>query len=713
MNTWTLQLEGKMIMNLRECFFKFISEYSTVYSQVVNTENWSNPFGNFIRHEIPSTIRETLNTTIFKVEGSCGRGRWTPVPWVAVYDTRITNKASSGVYIVYLLNKDKKRLFLTLIQSVTEAFKNSSAGASSFGNTVTARDPRVLNGLRENAKLIQKELGIPSNRIETIDCGSPAYNAGCICSMSYQLEALPSNDQLLADLSEYLQIYSQYYDAFIAKKPIKLGSFDSWKIVDKEIAVKHCDKSFFEYNSSGIPKEIKWYFNAETLKPGETRDVILKYNGVTYTGKLSNDIRDSASIRWSESLGKLFDEWSSANSPAAWFRKKEGNVYEVMMKSEEKPMSTIKETINNIKAYIASKGFSYDGSLIENFYLSLKTKPFVILAGTSGTGKTKLVRLFAEAIGAEYQLVPVRPDWSDSSDLFGHVDLNGKFNEGIILPFVKKAELNPDKPYFLCLDEMNLARVEYYLSDVLSVIETREKSSDGRIITDALVPTETFGTDVRAKEKYGVVRLPENLYIVGTVNMDETTFPFSRKVLDRANTIEFSYVDMIPDFADKASDGKKQTLANEFLKTRYLVLTRNCADDAGYVTEVCEKLQTINEILKEADAHVGYRVRDEIAFYMLNNRKDGLLSEDEAFDNEIMQKILPRIHGGSSAVKNILQKLFKQLAGDYSGYAEDKATCEQMKAYLESKGTTYPKSAEKITYMIRRYEEDGFTSYWI
>ena len=142
--------------------------------------------------------------------------------------------------------------------------------------------------------------------------------------------------------------------------------------------------------------------------------------------------------------------------------------------------------VQAIKAYIKSKGFNYAGSLVENFYLGLKSKPFVILAGTSGTGKTRLVRLFAEAIQAEYKLVSVRPDWSDSSDLFGHVDLNQKFVAGAIIDFVKQAELNPNKPYFLCLDEMNLARVEYYMSDILSAIETRRYES-GMIITDPVV----------------------------------------------------------------------------------------------------------------------------------------------------------------------------------------------------------------------------------
>ena len=254
----------------------------------------------------------------------------------------------------------------------------------------------------------------------------------------------------------------------------------------------------------------------------------------------------------------------------------EFGIEKYITKSGEEELS-VKDTITNIKNYIAAKGFSYEDGLIENFYLSLKSKPFVILAGTSGTGKTRLVKLFAEAVGAttangRYKMVSVRPDWSDSSDLFGHVDLNGKFIPGAIIDFVKQAEIDSNRPYFLCLDEMNLARVEYYLSDVLSVIETRDFVG-ATIQSDPLVSDTYYGSDLAAAGRYGTVRLPENLYIVGTVNMDETTFPFSRKVLDRANTIEFSYVDLIPNFDELPREvPQAMNLNNAFLKTEYLLL---------------------------------------------------------------------------------------------------------------------------------------------
>ena len=368
-----------------------------------------------------------------------------------------------------------------------------------------------------------------------------------------------------------------------------------------------------------------------------------------------------------------------------------------MEEIEKKAPVSVKEAIRQIKDYIAAKGFSYPNGLVENFFLSLKSKPFVILAGTSGTGKTRLVQLFAEAIGAEYLLVSVRPDWSDGSDLFGHNDLNGNFNLGPICEAFDKANADPDKPVLVCMDEMNLARVEYYLSDFLSVIESRERQ-DGHIRT---VPI--------AQYKQGI---PENLFIVGTVNMDETTFPFSKKVLDRANTIEFNFVDLTPGFEASADDCLPLALTNGFLRTEYLILNQDCAAEAEYVKRLCAELQRVNEILLTANAHVGYRVRDEIVFYMLNNKKSGLLSEDKALDNEILQKILPRIQGSSTAIKEMLIKLFGFCREDYSGLDVDGGKLgKQIQVLAES--AKYPESAKKIGYMIERFEEDGFTSYWL
>ena len=257
---------------------------------------------------------------------------------------------------------------------------------------------------------------------------------------------------------------------------------------------------------------------------------------------------------------------------------------------------------------------------------------------------------------------------------------------------------------------MNLARVEYYLSDILSIIETREYV-DGKVTTDPLITENYYGADITAKGKYGVVRIPENLYIIGTVNMDETTFPFSRKVLDRANTIEFSTVELLANFDSTQGEVKAIFADNTFMKADY-VFFNQCASDKDFVEDVCIELQDINKILEKANAHVGYRVRDEIVFYMLNNKNAGnLLTRNQAFDHEIMQKILPRIQGSSASVKIMLCELFKYCAGDYESYqTESDDVSAKMMAAANKETCKYKESAKKIAFMVRRFEEDTIMS---
>ena len=713
--------------SLKDIFFKVIDEYASVYSYVRENNDWKNPFRELISNSIPTLLRSTAGIEPpYIVEGSYGKGRWTGVPWIAVFDSRITTSAQKGVYIVYLLNKDTKELFLTFEVAATEVRgeRTDSDGRVVFTGVVNNYDQDAKNRLQTKVQEIRD--AVPDNYFASdnaIQSGSEGYNAGAVYYKKYTLDDMPSEKALIDDLKRMMDIYGRYYSWTISGSTEEhpIGHFDSWEIVDNHTAIKTCDKSFFTYTGSGIPKEICWFFETEKMASGQTKQIVLNYKGVSYDGKVANDTTDRRRFRifWSSDLGKIFRQYQSIPGQRLLFAKS-GEEYNIEFVGGEPEMQlSVKASIDVIKTYIAAKGFTYEPGLIENFYLSLKTKPFVILAGTSGTGKSRLVRLFAEAVGAtvengRFKMVAVRPDWSDSSDLFGHVDLNGRFIPGTIIDFVKQAESDLVYPYFLCLDEMNLARVEYYMSDFLSIIETRNMQDDGSIVSDPLVYETYYGADTTASKRYGTIRLSENLYIIGTVNMDETTFPFSRKVLDRANTIEFSYVDLMPDFellAQKKADALQ--VKNAFLKTDYLLLNQ-CNEDEEAIGDYCAELQQINRVLQSSSSHVGYRVRDEIVFYLVNNKKYGLLPENAAMDNEIMQKILPRIQGSSSSVKTMLCELFKICAGDFEGYqtASDDLYSKMAKA-VKAGNCRYVRSAEKITYMIRRFEEDGFTSYWL
>lgn len=389
---------------------------------------------------------------------------------------------------------------------------------------------------------------------------------------------------------------------------------------------------------------------------------------------------------------------------------------------EEIMDEAVREGLDSIKAYIKHKGFAYTPGLIENFYLSLKTKPFVILAGVSGTGKTKLIKLFAEAVGAttdngQFTLIPVRPDWSDPSDLIGYSDLSGKFRPGQVTKVLLKASRNRSRPYFICLDEMNLARVEHYFSDILSILET-QKWEDESIVTDPVIQEDSLmqGEDQRT---YGNLSIPENVYLIGTVNMDETTHPFSKKVLDRANTIEFNdiYLAQFPD-EEPGMELSSAPTPNQFLRSDYLQLVDAFnADTKALITKTTHSLVQINNILEEIHAHVGFRIRDAVCFYMLYNQRFSLCSEEEAFDRQLLQKILPRIQGSSVSIKKVLLKLLKEcVVATFAenDYLEDLGFLfEGTKLNRMISEAKYPLSARKIASMLRRLEEDGFTSYWL
>ena len=379
----------------------------------------------------------------------------------------------------------------------------------------------------------------------------------------------------------------------------------------------------------------------------------------------------------------------------------------------ELPPIEPREVVGLVHSYINAEGFQFSYEDVANFYLSLRTKPFVILAGLSGTGKSKLPGLFARAISASDALIPVRPDWNDGSDLLGYCDLEGRFKAGSLTMWVEEAMQHPETPLLVVLDEMNLARVEHYMSDLLSVMETSKiDKEDGSYQTKPL-----FG-NVEFKFKEDVARfkslmLPDNLYIIGTVNMDETTHPFSKKVLDRANTIEFSDVDLTGYRNQIVNKVEPIVQTNDQLRGKYLHLLHAVDIDKPYIDAVVDKLAEINRVLIPAGLHVGYRVRDEVSIYMLHNRLLKLLDESTAFDFQLMQKILPKLQGSSQSIRSVLVQMLKICGSVDLSNANDDLLTKLQEFGAGGTSRPYPRSATKLVSMLRRFEEDGFTSYWI
>ncbi|MFC2139953.1 McrB family protein [Bacteroidota bacterium] len=377
-----------------------------------------------------------------------------------------------------------------------------------------------------------------------------------------------------------------------------------------------------------------------------------------------------------------------------------------------KGIKTPKEMLNYIHQYMESNGFQYLYEEIANFYLALRAKPFVILAGISGTGKTMLPRKFASAVGMSKEQiiqVPVRPDWTDGSDLLGYVGLDNKFKPKDLTLAIMKAHDNPEKPYFFILDEMNLARVEHYFSDFLSVIETREKK-DGIIKTDPILREEVFQNATNSSD-YKAFGWPQNLYLIGTVNMDETTHSFSRKVLDRANSIEMNEVNL--GWVNKAETeiNPIEAVDNSFFQTPFLDQLDLSDANKELIKEEMDLLIQVNQILENADLHFAYRVRNEVAFYLILNKEYYLMDSTPAMDFQLVQKILPRIHGSSERVQKVLVDLLNLLEGkDFKSNGFEYA---QTEGKIDFETLKYKRASKKILFMLKRFDDDRFTSFWL
>jgi len=374
---------------------------------------------------------------------------------------------------------------------------------------------------------------------------------------------------------------------------------------------------------------------------------------------------------------------------------------------------------DNLYDYCNQKGFFFSREVLTRYYLSLVAKPFVILSGISGTGKTKIAQLFADYIcqGEEtaearrkrIAFVSVRPDWMDNKGLLGYYNLlDEKYHSTKMLDLLLEAKENPDKPYFVILDEMNLAKVEHYFSDFLSILESRTPDNpDGEMmdlhsLEDAATPD---GRKVPA-----AIHIPPNVFFAGTVNVDESTYMFSPKVLDRANVIEFNEVDLEA-YAKGWLEEDELTLADGNVLDRFYNkdAKRFCRKE-DYLSLEEDGKQYLNElqaILKEYNLHFGYRVANELGkFVHLAMEEVGDTCLDDAMDIQIIQKILPKLHGTRAKLEDPLQQLLAFC------HAQSAYTEELLKTSLAfDKNARFPRSAQKIARMLHQLTVQGYASF--
>ncbi|MEB3204635.1 MAG: AAA family ATPase [Candidatus Sericytochromatia bacterium] len=361
----------------------------------------------------------------------------------------------------------------------------------------------------------------------------------------------------------------------------------------------------------------------------------------------------------------------------------------------EKPQSG-RQIVDHVLRSLQAEGLAFRREQVADFYLAVRTKPFVLLAGISGTGKSILARRFADACDFPAPLIAVRPDWSDPSELLGYRDLKGAFVPGRLIPHIVAATEQADRPYFLVLDEMNLARVEHYFADLLSIMETRRLRGNSietdTICLDIGADTRlrceaTLAARIKAVLVDGGLRLPPNLCIVGTVNMDESTHPFSKKVLDRAMTLEFVATDLT-EVPVRQELPPPLSVNSEELDAPLIALSQIHQGSEMFFADAIQLLVDLNVHLARASLQVGYRTRDEVCIYLHHNREQNLLNPSDALDLALYHKVLPRIQGG--------EEIREPLAA--------------IKSLLDRKGLG--RCVAKIAEMQQRLEQAGFTAFW-
>lgn len=362
-------------------------------------------------------------------------------------------------------------------------------------------------------------------------------------------------------------------------------------------------------------------------------------------------------------------------------------------------------SIEVLKDALRQTGLLFEDHLMNRFVTALLAKPFVILTGLAGSGKTKLAQAFAQWICQDsYQwcIVPVGADWTNREPLLGYP--NALSQGGYVLPengalnLMIEATKNPEKPYFLILDEMNLSHVERYFADFLSVMES------GHCISLHPNTLEWGSCDVPA-----TLCLPSNLFIVGTVNIDETTYMFSPKVLDRANVIEFRVDEKgMKEFLNKPGkidlskiQGQGATMAKSFI-----ALAKAKVQQSSEMDPLQDVLLEFFKKLKKVGAEYGFRTASEIYCFVAIAHK--LLKDwetDDVMDAVIMQKLLPKLHGSQRKLEEVLFTLGRLCLNEgqvIDDYFIKNASIEQVR---------YPLSLDKLTRMYRGLINNGFASY--
>ena len=603
-----------------------------------------------------------------------------------------------------------------IINKINSNNKEVSVTVIGLKEIVTKEDlyffPQFINNLGASTKGTPNQAGL-FELDETVALGLIEY--------LYKRELLSRNHDIFQNLEVKDKLFSKAlfdYENNFKEKRLTQQIFQKYNNTDTEIRKeKNTDLLIQEFiNWFNKPVNVKhsykgivnrenlsfWdsaYFNNDLFKIiGETKKEAFE--------RIKVLVNNNQSDSWVD-----FNNSSSKGAPKAVLGS--NNYLKFLEEYLEEYLFELNSEKNNFKinsfhdaAFEAYLKFSKP--LISRYVSSLCTKPFVLLSGLSGSGKTKLAQSFAQWIcedDTQYKIVPVGADWTNREPLLGYPNaLNPEEYvkpENGVLDLILEASKNENKPYFLILDEMNLSHVERYFADFLSAMESGD--------TIPLHSSEEEISGIPNK-----IQLPQNLFIVGTVNIDETTYMFSPKVLDRANAIEFrldtedieSYLESPRKIKLENLEGLGASMAESFVALSQEEFDNKSNEELNKVL-----IPFFNE-LKKSGAEFGYRTAGEI--HRLYNQLEAVnsdLKQGEKIDITIMQKLLPKLHGSQRKLKPVLNTLGSFCLVEGVKVQEDIFDSKVDIDFKNDERIKFRLSLEKITRMYKSSVENGFASY--
>lgn len=310
--------------------------------------------------------------------------------------------------------------------------------------------------------------------------------------------------------------------------------------------------------------------------------------------------------------------------------------------------------LNRLCRTASKEGLLYEEKDLINFHVSVKSSRLVILAGMSGTGKSRLVTLYSESLGLpekQVRILPVRPSWMDDGDILGYLDLEHMIYRPAdtgLADLLREAAGHPEKLYMVCFDEMNLARAEHYFAQFISVLEKRDSEQVIRLYNPALEPRVYNRSDYPAELPVG-----KNILFTGTINVDESTYHFSDKILDRANVITLhqgKFLDL------KKLRGTRGTVRNpEMTSHEFFKMVRN-KEGLSMSDQELGFLDALNTVMKDSDiqAGIGFRIVEQMDSYLANIPESSGITRGEALDNQVVQRILTKFRGSADQMKTLL-----------------------------------------------------------